>query len=295
MVRSSSTSWSKPSRTKPPSRASAGGSSMMAASTHCRTSLKSSSSPTRLRTSGAWHSVSISTRRGIAASERPSAIRSRGLAVDSAMREISRSRSRIDFSVSRSLPRSVVLTASSSTASRRSRMASRAVRGRSSHARSNRPPMGVTVRSISSSRLPARPPAIDSTISRCLSVVGSISRPSAAWRKRTERTCARSAFWVSRRYRTRAPAAHTAACRRSRPKPSSPLTRNCSSNVWRADSSSKCQPSISVTGTACCAISGNRARASTVDATTISRGRSTEISARSDARPSAPEYSATSN
>ena len=199
IVRSSSTSGSKPSRTKPPSRASAGGSSMMAASTHCRTSLRSSSSPTRLLTSGAWHSVSISARRGTAASERPSATRSRGLAVDKAMREINRSRSRIDFSVSRSLPRSVVLTASSSTASRRSRIASRAVRGRSSQARSNRPPIGVMVRSISSRSVPARPPAIDSTISRCLSVVGSISRPSATCRSRTVRTCARSAFCVSRR------------------------------------------------------------------------------------------------
>ena len=71
------------------------------------------------------------------------------------MREINRSRSWIDFSVSRALPRSVVFTASSSTASRRSRIGSSAVSGRSSQVRSSRLPIGVTVRSISSSSDPA--------------------------------------------------------------------------------------------------------------------------------------------
>ena len=98
--------------------------------------------------------------RGTAASDRDSAIRSRGPAVESAMRAISRSRSWIDFSVSRALPRSVVLTASSSTASRRSRIGSSAVSGRSSQVRSRRQPIGVTVRSISSSSDP-RAAAVD--------------------------------------------------------------------------------------------------------------------------------------
>ena len=43
--------------------------------------------------SGAWHSLSSRPSRGTAASDRDSAIRSRGPAVESAMREISRSRS----------------------------------------------------------------------------------------------------------------------------------------------------------------------------------------------------------
>ena len=39
--------------------------------------------------------------------------------------------------------------------------------GRSSQVRSSRPPIGVTVRSISSSSDPSRPPSVASTISRC--------------------------------------------------------------------------------------------------------------------------------
>ena len=58
------------------------------------------------RTSGARHSASSSRTRGTAASDVRSATRSRGLAVDSATRDTSRSRSSTDFSVSRTLPRS---------------------------------------------------------------------------------------------------------------------------------------------------------------------------------------------
>ena len=51
--------------------------------------------------------------------------------------------------------------------------------GRSSHARSSRPPIGVIVRSISCSSDPVRPPSAASITSRFLSVVGSTSRQSA--------------------------------------------------------------------------------------------------------------------
>ena len=54
--------------------------------------------------------------------------------------------------------------------------------GRSSHARSSRLPIDVTVRSSSSSSDPSRPPSEPSTISRCFSVVGSMSSASARWR-----------------------------------------------------------------------------------------------------------------
>ena len=51
--------------------------------------------------------------------------------------------------------------------------------GRSSQPRSIRPPIGVTVRSISWSSEPARVPLEDSITSRLRIVIGSISRPSA--------------------------------------------------------------------------------------------------------------------
>ena len=103
------------------------------------------------------------------------------------------------FSASRTFPRSVVRNANSSTASRRSRIDSSATSGRSSHDRIIRPPIAVIVRSISWSSEPSRPPLTASTTSRCSSVVGSISRPSAACLCLMVRTWARSAFCVSRR------------------------------------------------------------------------------------------------
>ena len=59
-------------------------------------------------------------------------------------------------------------------------MRSRTTSGRSSQARNSRPPIGVMVRSISCRSDPWRPPSVDSTTSRCFSVVGSISSVSDA-------------------------------------------------------------------------------------------------------------------
>ena len=199
MWRRSSRSGSTPSRTNPPSRASAGGSSAMVDSIQPRTSASSSSSPRRLRTSGASQSSSSSDARGTTASDARRPARSRGPAVDSAMRDIMRSRSWMPLNASRTLARSVERMASSSTASSRSRMRSSTTSGRSSQARSSRPPIAVTVRSISWSSEPWRPPSIASTTSRCFSVVGSISSVSPTCFNRTLRTCASSAFCVSRR------------------------------------------------------------------------------------------------
>ena len=72
---------------------------------------------------------------------------------------------------------------------------------------------------------PVRPPSAASMTSRFRSVVGSIEQASAPVRKAISRTCARSAFCVSRRYCTRAPAARTAGgCgRRARNRPASAL------------------------------------------------------------------------
>ncbi len=188
MWRSSSSAGSNPSRTNPPSRASAGGSSIRAASMAVRTSGTSSSSAARLRTSGDCMSPWIIRRRGTAPSDCFRATRSRGPAEPRAVRATRRSRSWTDLSVSRNRPRSVVLNAKSSTASSRSRTRSSDSSGRSSHWRSSRPPIAVTVRSISSSREPARPPADDSTTSRFLSVTGSTRSVSDACRKLAVRT-----------------------------------------------------------------------------------------------------------
>ena len=69
------------------------------------------------------------------------------------------------FTVSRNFPRSVDRNASSSTASRRSWMASTASSGLRSHERRSRAPGGVTVRSSTSSNEPSRPSGL-ATISR---------------------------------------------------------------------------------------------------------------------------------
>jgi hypothetical protein len=75
----------------------------------------------------------------------------------------------------------------------------------------------VTVRSISWSSEPLRPPSADSMTLRFLSVVGSMTRQSVPVRNETSRMWARSAFCVSCRYCTSAPAALTAAGCPSRP------------------------------------------------------------------------------
>ena len=232
--------------------------------------------------------------RGTAASDCFKPTRSRGPATPSAARATSRSRSWTDFSASRSLARSTPRNASSSTASSRSRMASSATSGRTSHERRRRPPIGVIVWSISSSSEPRRPPSLPSRISRCFSVTGSMSRCAACWRKLMDRTCARSAFWLFRRYATSAPAAAMAASWPSRPKPSSPRVWNCSTSARRAPSRSNCHGSTRVSGTPRRVDSGNAAR-SAPSATTSSRGRSTRSSSSSACQRPAPEYSVVLN
>ncbi len=199
MVFRSSSSGSMPSRVNPPSRANAGGSSMSVRSIRSRTSARSSSSVMKLRRSGAWTSVSTVRMRGTAARDWRSDTRSRGPAVPSAARATSRSRSCTDLSVSRNLPRSVERKARSSTASSRSRMRSSAQSGRRSQARSSRPAITVTVRSISCSSDPFSAPSLPVSTSRCFRVIGSTMRQSAEALKVTCRTCARSAFCVPRR------------------------------------------------------------------------------------------------
>ena len=110
------------------------------------------------------------------------AARSRGPAVDSAMRDISRSRSWIALNASRTLPRSVACDGEALRPRRADRGCARATTsGRSSHARSSRPPIGGDgpIDLVQERALAGRRPS-DSTTSRCSSVVGSISRLSGA-------------------------------------------------------------------------------------------------------------------
>ena len=126
----------------------------------------------------------------------------------------------IDLSVSRSLTRAVLRNAKSSTASSRSWMRSSATSGRSSHARSSRPPIGVIVRSISCSSDP-----VAAAVRRLdhLEVAAASSDRRSGSRRRCGTRCrgrARDPPSACRAGTARsAPAAETAAGRSSRPKP----------------------------------------------------------------------------
>ena len=161
------------------------------------------------------------------ASDRDSAIRSRGPAVDSAMRddqplEILDRLQRLAHLAALGGPDRELLDGVEAIANRLER-GQRAQQPGAQQPAAHRRDRAIDLVEQRSLRGRRR---IDCTISRCLSVVGSISRPSANCRSRIVRTCASSAFCVSRRWRTSAPPAHTAAWRRSRPKPSRPVTRS---------------------------------------------------------------------
>ena len=150
----------------------------------------------------------------------------------SATFDTSRSRSSTDFRVSRTLPRSAARNASSSTASSRSRIGSSATSGASSQARSSRPPIGVTVRSISSSSEP-RAAALGATRPPRGGGASSDRRAAPAG-SRTRHACARGPDRPSACRAGSAPghpAADTARGRPSRPKPCRPATRSCSHKV----------------------------------------------------------------
>ena len=245
--RSRSTSGSAPSRTTSPSRASIGGSSASVAVIRSRSAGRSSSAAHSCASSGACRVPSVSRRPGTAASERARATRSRGPAVPSAARATRRWTSWTCASVSRRLPRSTDLKARSSTASRRSRMASSATSGFVSQARSRRAPIAVTVSSSTPSSDTWRSPSVEARTSRWRSVVASMIRPSRVSRYARLRTCVRSPFCVSRRYWTRAPAAPIAHGWPSRPKPASPVVCNCSVRARCAASTENCHRSRRVT------------------------------------------------
>ena len=176
IVRRSSSSRSTPSRTIPPSRASAGASSRTVRSIASRTSARSSSSATSEQTSGARSSASSVRTRGTIVSDcfRPrksrgpgGAERDRGRPADRDPGPLSGRRGTCR---GRWFETPVPRRRRADRESVRARPAVRAATPAAAGCRST-----VTVRSSSSSSDPARPPSEPSTISRCLSVVGSMS------------------------------------------------------------------------------------------------------------------------
>ena len=245
--RSSSSSASTPSRMNPPSRASAGGSSLMTRLDRVAyVGRDRRARRRRLRISGACSFAIAAAARGgwrrATAAGRPDRA---ARPSPSATRAVSRSRSCTALNVSRSLPRSVVRNAISSTASSRSRIARARPAGAAATRAAAAPPIAVVgaIDLIEQRALPGRPRST-STTSRCASVVGSMSRQSAA-------PCSRDGAHVREvRLLRVAQVAHERLrppqrppARRSRPKPSRMRRAAARAAPARAVSSSKRQPS----------------------------------------------------
>ena len=183
----------------PPSRTEKGGSSQMARSISKRRSSRASMAAMS-RSSRQVKGCSSSLSRGRAAAQSARVLRSRPPAVPYTARPTRRCMSPISRRVPMSSPRVTLSRVSSSTAARRRRMATAESRGRSTQARSRRPPMGVFVRSSTHSRLPFFSPLRRDSVSSRLRLVvqsSSIYRPP----KNTSRRLIwlRSNFWVRMR------------------------------------------------------------------------------------------------
>ncbi len=179
-ARSSSSDLEYPTRTTPPSPSEAGASGSMAASIRSATSAKGSSRACRAASGALSGSPRASATVGIRRSEPASAKRSRGVARPAPAFAASRSRSEIPFKASRSRRRRLTSWYSSSTASKRRRMASSSPSGRSTHPRSNRAPIGVSVRSMTESRVAPPSGCIGRTTSRFRRVISSRCKTEAA-------------------------------------------------------------------------------------------------------------------
>ena len=252
MCRRSSSSVSNPSRTNPPSRASAGGSSAMARSIHSRSVRQVVELAEQALTSGAWHSDSSSAtprhrRQRLATA--PS--RSRGPAVDERdardqpLEILDRLQRLADLAAiggpERELFDRVEPIANRLRAPSAGGAARRAAAGRPSASRCDRSRPAAS---------PSRPPVAGLDDLEMLQRRG-IDQQAVGELAQAHRADVREVGLLRvAKVRTSAPPAQTAAWRRSRPNPSRLLTRSCSISVWRADSSSKCQPSISVIGAA---------------------------------------------
>ena len=134
---------------------------------------------------------------GNISNELRSAVKSRAFAVPTSMRVRIRSISYTDFNDSRKALRTRGFSTISPTASCRRRISSRFNSGDSSHCRSNRPPIAVTVKSSTASKLPRFPPSrILRLISRLRKVVPSSSKKSCGLNRVNRLMWLRSDFKV---------------------------------------------------------------------------------------------------
>ena len=140
-----------------------------------RTSARSSSPAARLRSSGAWNAVELGAHArhgGARLAQRDEVARPGG-----AERRARHQPLEVVHRLQR-LAEPAALGRAERRAPRRRRAGRESARatssGRSSQARSSRPPIEVTVRSISCSSDPCAPPSLPVTTSRCFSVIGSM-------------------------------------------------------------------------------------------------------------------------
>ena len=163
---------------------------------------------------------------GRRASESPNARRSRGVARLAAALPANRSTSRTPSIASRNAARAIASSTNAVTASRRCVIASTSVSGERIHCRNRRAPIGVCVRSSTLSNVPVvSPPRSDSVSSRLRRVISSngMTPPGRSITGRAR--CGTPEGWSSRKYRSNAPAAPTAASSAApNPKPSSDCT-----------------------------------------------------------------------
>ena len=159
-----------------PSLTLTGGSSLIARSMSERTSGSSSAFSTSTSISEASKPLSTSRIAGTWLSERSIATRSRGVAEPRLIRPTTRSRSETSLSSARSLSRRTCDANRSCTAAILASTSPRLTHGRSNQARSRRPPMPVTVSSITCNNERPLPPASDSTSSRLRTVTLSRTR-----------------------------------------------------------------------------------------------------------------------
>ncbi len=153
-ARRSSSSAFQPSLTMPPSVSRKAGSSRMALSMRAATSAALSQRPAMSLKRTEEKARSSRSIAGSGASDVFRATRSRGWAAARAIFPTSRSRSRTPLSVSRISRRAMVAPRPSATASWRAAIAATSRSGRRSQARSRRPPGAVTVKSMTSRRVP---------------------------------------------------------------------------------------------------------------------------------------------
>ena len=169
---------------------------------------------------------------------------SRGLTLPTATFEIIRSRSPIWCSCSLTTLRNSGFLKKYSTTSRRSSINFVSFSGKTSHRRSIRPPIGVTVRSMMSSNdLPSSCIGRNNSSERTVNLSRRTNFSSS--KRLSDVIWFKLVCWVISRYCMIAPEAIIPSLRCSIPKPLSDLVPKCFNNFWRAFCSVNTQSSSS--------------------------------------------------